>query len=71
MIIYELYDSYGNKVTNHLHGAANFETIIIEHEGQYYRPIIYDLGEPSVAKCVPVQVVKCGEGSKVNAQVSN
>lgn len=64
MIRYELYNQYGEKVTNYSHDADNLETVIIEHEGQFYRPICYELGEPSVAKCVPVTVLNSGEDKR-------
>lgn len=62
MITYELYDAYGTKIHQIKTKTDNFETVIIEHGGLFYRPICYDLGEGGIntAKCVPVVMIHSG-----------
>jgi hypothetical protein len=57
MINYELYDSYGKRIGLVTLPVDNYETIIIERQGAYYRPICYqNIGTDNIAKCVPVKM---------------
>ena len=63
MVHYELYDKYGKRVASVTAPVQNFETVVVEHEGRFYRPICYalDMNE-NIAKCVPVAVVNASTG---------
>jgi hypothetical protein len=65
MIRYELYDQYGAKQCVHEEEATDCGTVILQHNGNYYRPVSYDLNsDPNTAKCIPVNVINCaGAGS--------
>lgn len=58
MVKHELYDKQGRFVTTIDLDVKTCETIIINHDGEYYKPICYELGSPQVARCVPVRVIR-------------
>jgi hypothetical protein len=70
VVKHELYDCQGRLVTIVDLNVKTCETIIIEHDGHFYKPICYELGSPQVARCVPVRVIKV-EGAFNDEAVSN
>lgn len=64
-ISYKLLDELGNRVAEVSLKQKNLGTIVIEHKGVFYRPLHYDL-QNHLACCVPVEVIRVGEGNEVD-----
>ena len=63
VVKHELYNRQGRLVTVIDLDVKTCETLIIEHEGVFYKPICYELHEPKVARCVPVRVIRVEEAT--------
>jgi hypothetical protein len=62
-INYFLHDQDGKEVGSVILTADNFATVIIEHKGEYYRPLHYNIVAHTCV-CLPVEVISVEASSE-------